>query len=405
LVLADVGVKPQTIEALNCITKSEVPFIVAINKIDKAGINLDKIKQNLAENEILVEGWGGTVPVVAISAKTGTGVPDLLEMITLQSDMEELCGNPSIPAEGFVIESNLSPKQGISATLVIKNGSLKTGMFVAAEDSYAPVRSIENYLGQNISEASFSSPVRIVGWNVQPRVGNEFKTFSKKEDALQFVTENSSKKNEENPIAASCNCALFEVVVKADTLGSLDAVEHELKKLGNEKIMVRIISKEVGAISENDIKTAKTKKSLVLGFNVNIDKCAEALAMRDGIEIKVYKIIYDLVDYVKAKIKEATPVETVETTTGSSKILKTFSQNKDKQVIGCRMEEGEIKTGSTVKIYRREALIGSGKVKELQTQKIKVSLVKEGQEFGAMVESKIELTPGDVLKATLMIEK
>jgi translation initiation factor IF-2 len=395
VVSAEDGVKPQTLEALDCINKNSMPFIIALNKIDRPGANVDKIKQNLAENNVLVEGWGGTVPIVSISAKTGQGVEDLLEMIALQSDVLELKGDSNVPAEGFVIESHLNPKQGISATLIIKNGCLKTGMFVATEESFAPVRSIE---------ACFSSPVRIVGWSAGPKVGNEFKTFLKKEDAIKFAEESACAKERECDGVAD-ERAVWGVVVKADTFGSLDAVEHELKKLENEKIAVKIISKDVGAISEKDIKTAKIKRSPVLGFNVSMDRSAEGLALRDGIEVKTYKVIYDLVDYAREKIKEATPVKTVETITGSAKILKIFSANRDKQVVGGRIEEGEIKSGSVVKIFRRDSLIGSGKMKELQIQKIKTDVVKEGQEFGMMVESKIELVPGDFLKATTMVQK
>jgi translation initiation factor IF-2 len=405
VVSAEDGVKPQTIEALNCITKDSMPFIVALNKIDRAGANIDKTKQDLAENGVLVEGWGGTVPVVAISGKTGEGVPDLLEMIALQSDIEELKGDHSVLAEGFVIESDLNPKQGISASLIIKNGTLKTGLFVATTGAYTPVRAIENYKGEILSQASFSSPVKIVGWNAQPQVGYQFKTFSKKEEAMEFAAKNFDLKIKEDQKIIPSGGAFLEVVVKADTFGSLNAVEHELRKLGNEKIMVKIISKGIGAITERDVKTAGIKNSLVLGFNVGVDKSAEMLAQRDNTEIKMFTIIYELVDYAKDKIKENTPVETIKTVTGLVKIIRIFSKNKDKQVAGGRTEEGEIKSGSIVEISRRDSFIGNGKIKELQIQKIKTDVVKEGQEFGMMIESKIELAPGDILKATSLIKQ
>jgi translation initiation factor IF-2 len=406
VVSAEDGVKPQTIEALNCITKSGMPFIVALNKIDRAGANADKTKQDLAENGVLVEGWGGTVPIVSVSAKTGDNVPEFLEMIALQSDLEDLKGNPTILAEGFVIESDLNPKQGISATLIIKNGSLKIGLFVATAGAYAPVRAIENYKGENLSEASFSSPVKIVGWNAQPMVGYQFKTFSKKEEAVEFAAKNINLEAKESPKNFPTSSAAFlEVVVKADTFGSLNAVEHELIKLGNEKIAIKIISKGIGAITEKDLKTANIKSSLILGFNVGADKSTEMLALRDNTEIKTYKIIYELVDYVREKIKEQTPIETVKTITGSVKVLRIFSKNKDKQVAGGRVDEGEIKIGSVIEISRRDILIGTGKIKELQIQKIKTGVVKADQEFGMMIESKIELVPGDILKATSLIKQ
>lgn len=404
VVSSEDGVKPQTLEALGCIRKDSMPFIVALNKIDRAGSNIERVKQNLAENEVLVEGWGGSVPSVPISAKTGENIPDLLEIIALQADMEELKGDPKAKAEGFVIESSLNPKQGISATLIIKNGTLKTGMFVAAGGAYAPVRGIENFKGENIKEATFSSPVKITGWTAVPTVGSQFETFSTKDDAVEFAskTDGQEFKSSNN---TSSNCACLAVVVKADTFGSLDAIEHELKKLGNDKIQIKIITKGIGAITEKDIKTAGIKGSLILGFNVEADKSSESLAMREGIEIKTYKIIYELIDYLKERLKAETPVQMVETTTGAVKILRVFSKNKDKQVVGGKVSEGEIKLGSSVKIFRREAQIGEGKIKEMQAQKIKTDLVKEGEEFGLMVESKIEITQGDILVATTMIKQ
>jgi translation initiation factor IF-2 len=405
VVSADDGVKPQTIEALKCIRTDAMPFIVAINKIDKNGVNVDKIKQNLAEHDVLVEGWGGSVPVVPISAKTGENIDELLEIIALQVDLEELKGESSLGAEGFVIESNLNPKQGISATLIIKNGTLKIGSFVASDSCYAPVRTIENFMGSQIKEATFSSPVKITGWNNLPIVGRNFKTFDSKDGAMEYAQKTTIKPTNENNLTVPSGCACLTLIVKADTTGSLEAVEHELGKLDNEKIVVRIISKGVGPIIESDIKTAGIKKSLVLGFNVEFAKGTDMLALRDHIEVKLFKIIYELIDYVKEKMKAATPVSKVEAITGSAKIIRPFSKNKDKQVIGGKVEEGEIKSGSTVKIFRRDALLGEGKIKEIQSQKIKTNSVKEGDDFGLMIESKIEITQGDVLKAVSLIEQ
>ena len=188
-------------------------------------------------------------------------------------------------------------------------------------------------------------------------------------------------------------------------MGSLDALEHELQKLSNEKIVVKIISKGIGAITEKDIKTANIKKSLVLGFNVSLDKSAEILGLRDHTETKTYKIIYELVDYVREKLKAETPVEMVETVTGGARIIRVFSKNKDKQVVGGKVEEGEIKSGSMVKIIRRDAEIGEGKIKELQMQKIKADIVAEGGDLGMMIESKIDIAEGDRVRATSLIKQ
>lgn len=405
VVSAEDGVKPQTLEILKCLRADQIPFIVALNKIDKPGVNIDKIKQNLAENDVLVEGWGGTIPIVPVSAKTGQNIDELLEVITLQADIEGFKADPNILASGFIIESNLNPKQGISATIIIKDGTLKLGSFIASQGSVAKVKSIENFRGENVDNATFSSPIKTVGWDNIPLVGKEFVAFDSKDEAFAFaqskINESVAKTNKELKEGS----VYLDLIVKADTSGSLEAVEYELQKLNTEKMAVRIISKGIGTIGEKDVKTAGIKKNLIIGFNVSIDKGSEALALRDNIEIKNFKIIYELTDFIKEKIKTETPVSKIEVMTGKAKILRTFSKNKDKQVIGGRVNEGEIKIGSTVKIVRREALVGEGKIKELQVQKIKTDLAKNDQEFGMMIESKIDLVEGDFLQAMSWVKE
>lgn len=396
------GVKPQTIEALKCINNDKLPFIVAITKIDKPGANIDKVKQSLAEQEVFVEGWGGTVPVVPLSSKTGEGVEDLLEMISLQADLENFVGDTSKKASGFILESNLNPNTGISSTLIIKEGSMAIGMYVATRGAYTPIRNMVNSGNVQIKEAHFSTPIKIVGWNNPPFVGSEFMTFDNKDDAIKYAEESNKQKEEDHSFVAE---TYFPIIIKTDAFGSLDAVIHELEKLNTPKIAIKIVSKGVGAITETDIKTANIKKSLVVGFNVSADKSAESLALREHTDVKTYTIIYELVDYVKVKLKEATPVETVETMTGRLKIIRVFSKNKDKQVVGGRVEEGEIKLNSTVRILRRESVIGEGKIRELQVQKIKNDTATEGQECGLMIESKIELTPSDQIQAISLIRQ
>ena len=402
VVSAEDGVKPQTLEALGCIKNDDLPFIIALNKIDKPGSNIDKTKQNLAENEIFVEGWGGTVPVVPISAKNGQGIPDLLEMIILQADLLDLKGETRILAHGFVIESNLDPKKGISASLIIKNGSLKKGQFIATEGAFSPVRNIENFKGESINEASFSSPIRVVGWSNPPIVGSEFTSFKTKKEAEEFASIENFKeqvgKTEEN------NTKSLNVVIKADTIGSLDAIIYELNKLKNDKIYIRIIGQGVGNITEKDVKTAFAGKSYLIGFNVTSDKNAEVLSLRDGIEIKKFNIIYDLKDWISKRLQEATPVEMIEVITGEAKILKTFSTSKYKHVAGGKVLMGEIKVGDNIKIFRRENEIGEGKMKELQSQKVKTSGVLEGSEFGMMLESKLEIVTGDLIKSVSKVK-
>ncbi len=404
VVSAEDGVKPQTIETLEVIKKNNTPYIVAITKIDKPGANIDRTKQSLAENEVLVEGWGGDVPSVPLSSKTGEGVNDLLDIILLQADMLELTGNPDIGATGIVIESNMDQKRGIRATLIIKDGQFEIGKFIATIGAFAPIRFIENFLGEQITKATFSSPVQVVGWSNMPAVGSEFKIFDTKKEAEEFAQKQDF--NTFNLQETNLNSETeLPIIIKTDTQGSLDAVIGELRKISNEKIGVRVISKGIGLVNETDIKNALTSKAMIIAFNVPADKNAGVLALREKVLIHTYKIIYELIDFMKRALLEATPKEKVEVISGKAKILKSFSTNKDKHVLGGRVDEGELKQGDLIKIIRREAHIGDGKVKELQKQKIKTGSVLEGQEFGVTLESKIEIVPGDYIFASSFITR
>jgi len=308
VVSAEEGVKAQTLEALKCIRESKTPFIVAINKIDKPAANVEKIKQNLLENEVYLEGLGGDVPFVPVSAKTGEGIPELLDMMILVADLEELSGDESKNAEGIVIESNLDRQKGISASLVIKEGALKSGMFVVAGDSISPVRIMEDFLGNQIKEAVFSSPIRIVGFNKVPQVGAKFSSFNKKKDAEKAVAENDNKTDDidldTDDLESDTESIELPVVLIADVLGTLDAIEHEFKKLKNDSVKIKIIKRSVGRISEDDIKTATGKTgTLVIGFNTKIDGPAETLANRLEIEVKTFDIIYKITEWLKEVIK------------------------------------------------------------------------------------------------------
>lgn len=417
VVSAEDGVKTQTLEALKCIKEEKLPYIVAVNKIDKPNADLNRTIQSLSENEIYIEGYGGDVPYVAISAKTGEGVPELLDMMLLVSEMEQLRGDPAKPAEGIVIESNVDSKKGISATLIIKDGTLETGMSVAAGDSFSPVRLLENFKGEKIKEAVFSSPVIIVGWNKIPKVGSAFKAFEKKKDAEEYSTAQTSahirkapaKKSgaavgeKENPESEK---VLIPLVIKADTAGSIEAIEYEISKVETEKVRPEIISSSVGNINESDVKSAMSSAgSFLVGFNVKTDTSAKNLAERNSLGILVFDIIYKVKEWLEERIKEKTPKEEVEETKGIAKIARVFSKNKDKQIVGGKVESGSLLVGGNVKIKRRDAEIGTGKVRELQQQKVKASEVREGYEFGAMVESKTEIAPGDRIELFQIVQK
>lgn len=416
VVSAEDGVKTQTVEALKQIREQNIPFVVAINKIDKPNTDLNRTKVSLAENDIYVEGFGGDVSCVPVSAKTGQGIDELLEVVFLATDLQELKGNPSVPAKGIVIESKLDPRKGISATLIIKDGTLRVGDFVVAGGSMATVRGMDSDTGARLSEATFSTPVNITGWSEIVPAGAEFQTFEKKDDAVTAAAEFSVKAKEARGAAgaggapmmneAGNEIATLPLIIKADTHGSVEAIRYEIGKIKNDRIRPKIVSEGVGAIGEGDVKTANgNKKAYVLGFNTKPDSPAKILAERDGISIELFSIIYKLTERVEVLLKENTPKMMVDEVTGSARILRTFSRQKDKQIIGGKVDEGFLATGQIVKIIRREAEIGTGRVRGMQQAKKDVNQVDAGNEFGVVVESKFEIAVGDVLRAFQTIEK
>lgn len=401
VVAADDGVKPQTMEALKCIKEASLPYIVAINKIDKEGADIEKTKANLTENGIYLEGYGGDVPQAAISAKTGKNIEDLLELIGLIAELEDFKGDTEKMAEGGVLESNLDSKKGIVATLVIKDGMMEKGMFVASSGSLAPIRMMEDFLGKQIDKAEFSSPVRIIGWNELPKVGSVFKTFKTKKEAEQYAKESQINNVVSNGDTSSDSGEkiVVPIIIKADTAGSSEALIHEIKKLEGEQIHFKILHSGIGVISENDVKTAMiNEKAVVVGFNVKADNPALNLAEREKVTIKTFDIIYKVTEWLKTDLKDLLPKVEVEEITGKASIIKIFSKNKDQQVIGGKVSEGLIRKGETFRITRRGSVIGTGRVRGLQHRKAETDEVKEGLEFGSLVESRMDVSAGDILE-------
>lgn len=400
------GVKPQTLEVYKYIKDSGLPYIVAVTKMDKPAADLDRTKQNLAENEIYVEGYGGDITCVPLSAKTGQGVDDLLEIIALQAELLELKGEKDALGSGIIIESRLDPKRGITAVAIIKNGTVSKGTFAASGTSLTPLRFILNAEGEQVEELSFSSPVQIIGWDKIPQVGKEFRTFLKKDQAQEYIEEEKKKEKPVTRTAVAEDMTTLPLVIKADTAGSLEAIENEIGKLSRERIVPKIISSGVGTINENDVKLAiSTPGTIIFGFHTKTDSSALALAERSSVTISTYTIIYELTDRVSELLTEREPRIEVEETIGTAKVLKLFSASKGKQVLGARVLTGKISLNASLKIMRREAEIGKGKLRELQQGKVAATEVLEGTEFGAMVESKLDLAPGDVMEAIVMVTK
>ncbi len=404
IVSAEDGVKPQTVEAYKTIIGSKIPYIVAINKIDKPGANVEKTKTELAENEIYLENYGGSIPFAEISAKSGAGIDNLLSLILILAEMENFTYDPSLPATGAVIEANLDSKRGIQATLIIKNGTMGKGMTVVVEKSMCSTRIIENFLGKSVDSATCSSPVRLVGFDKMPDIGAQFQTFGKKSDAVDCV-ENCKPKNE-NAKTENSGKKIIPIIIKADVSGSLEALEKEIMKIKSDSAEFKIVGRGAGPIGESDIKNVSSGESgIVIGFNVKADGSATELAENRGIVISYFNIIYKMTEWLEVEMENRRPkVETTEIT-GRTKILKAFSRTKEKQILGGKVTEGSIALDSVVKIIRRENEIGRGRIVNLEKAKSKTSLVEEGTEFGMMIESKIEIVAGDILESFSLVQK
>jgi translation initiation factor IF-2 len=405
VVSAEDGVKAQTIEALHTIRNAKIPFIVAINKIDKPGANIEKAKLMLAEHEVLVEGYGGSIPWVAVSAIAGTGVDDLLETILLVADLEELRATPQALAEGIVIESQMDPKRGMSGTIVVKNGTLKRGQFVVAGNAITTTRIMENFLGKTIEAADPGTPVRLVGFDKLPEVGIPIVVFDKKRAAEDYIEELTTAVQTAESSAHDPEQKVVPIIIKTDVYGTAEAVEREIKKMQVEGLRIKIIGKGIGSIAENDIKLAQSdKETIILGFNVDLDPRGRDMNEKVGATVETFTIIYKLTEWLEAELEKRRPRKEHREVIGTAKVLKTFSQTKERQVLGCRVESGSIQSGAQVTIIRRDFPIATGKVVELQQAKQKVKEVLEG-ECGLMVECKNDIAPGDMLEAVVFVTK
>ncbi len=405
VVSAEDGVKPQTLEALKSIRDAKRPFVVAITKIDKPNANVERVKANLIENEIYLEGMGGDVPYVPISSKSGEGIPQLLDILLLVADLAELRADPRAPASGVVIEAHRDPKRGIAATLIVKDGTLASGSFVIAGAAYSPVRIMENFLGKPAKKIVAGTPARIIGWSELPEVGSPFTAVEKKKEAEEITKTERLAMKKKTPVSASEGEKLrLPIVIKADTAGSLEAIEHELAKFSHERITMKIVERGVGPVSEADVKALGTEKGIIVGFNSPVESAAKILAERDGVEVATFDIIYKLSEWLAEKLTTAAPKVDVEESSARLKVLRKFNTTKDKHVIGARMEEGAIALGDQVKIIRQKLEVGKGKITNLQQQKVDVKKVTDG-EFGAEVQSKIEIMPGDELQSFVVVKR
>ncbi len=402
VVSAEDSVKAQTLEAYNTIIESKTPYIVAINKIDRPNANIEKTKMDLVEKGIYLEGLGGDIPFVLISAKAGTGIDDLLSMIILVADLNEFKANPQLNASGVVIEAKREPQRGISATCVIKNGTLKSGMFVACGEAIVTTRILENFKGLPIKEATFSSPIKLIGFESMPEVGNIFQSFKTKKEAENYVEKikEENLNNKSNEKHETTTGKIIPIIIKTDVSGTIEAIEKEISKLNTPELSFKIITKGVGAINESDLKMGNVnKESVIVGFNTKLDNGARDLNETLKVRVETFNIIYKLIDWLKEIVEERRPRQETIEVIGSLKVLKTFGSTKGKHIVGGKVTIGKITYGSNIRIVRRDFEIGTGKIVELQVNKIKSKEVQEGSDCGLQVETKMEIAAGDVLEA------
>jgi translation initiation factor IF-2 len=340
---------------------------------------------------------GGDIAWAPISAKTGQGVDELLDLVVLTADIAEFTTDTSALATGSVIEGKLDGKRGNTATLIIKNGTIASGTFVVAGTSFAPVRIMEDWSGKSIKEANASEAIGIIGWNEVPKVGDAFVNVATKKEAEALVLANKAQPTK--AVEYDSNLPTIPLLIKADVLGTIDAIVHELEKCKSDRVTVRVIGTGVGPISANDVQNVSaTKNAIIVGFNVKPERAATDLADRLGVEIETFNIIYKLSEWLSEALKSRTPKLEVERITGKAKVLKHFSSQKNAHVLGAKMVEGTLSLNQRVRITRRDIDLGKGILKNLQQMKSNVKAITEG-EFGMQLDSKVEVAAGDILEA------
>ena len=395
VVAADDGVKPQTKEALEAIKKAGIPFIVAINKIDKTSADIERVKGTLAEAEVLVEGWGGTVPCVPISAKSGEHVDELLNTVLLAAELEELTAELDVPAEGVILEAHLDSRRGPTATILVTNGTLTRGSFILCGETFAPVRIFESVNGEAIEKAGPSTPVRVAGFNEVPRVGTLMKTFeSKAELEKDFKVIEALKRKKEVAKAGEVG-----ILVKADVIGSLEALEAEFKKIIPEGLEVTIFDGGVGEIGEADVKLiSAAKRAIIIGFHTKVKSNILELAERLKVEVKLFNIIYEAIDWTKERFDELRPRKIMRVPTGKMIVLKVFKSNSHGRVVGGRVREGRVPKDAQFEVLRGDEVVARGHIKGLQKNKAEAEELVEGNEGGLLVEVSRAIEERDVLQ-------
>ena len=417
VVAADDGIMPQTIESINHAKAAEVPIIVAINKMDKPTANPDKIKEQLTKYDLICEEWGGDTIIVPISAKTGMGLDELLEMVLLTAEVQELKANPNRRAKGTVIEARLDKNRGPIATLLVQNGTLKQGDIVIAGTAVGRVRVMTNDKGRTVKTAGPSIPVEITGLAEVPAPGDEFNAVTDERMARELVEQRKQAAKDaaanamqkvtlDNLFAKMQEGEMKELalIVKADVQGSAEAVKASLEKISNEEVRVRVIHTGVGAINESDILLASTAGAIIVGFNVRPDAGAQASAQRTAVDMRFYRVIYDAIDEIESAMKGMLAPKFEEVVIGHAEVRQTYKVSSVGTVCGCMVKDGKITRDAQVRILRDNIVIHEGEVGSLQRFKDAVKEVSAGYECGMSIAKFNDIKEGDVFECFAMQE-
>lgn len=414
---ADDGVMPQTREAINHIKAANVPLVVAINKIDKQGANPDRVRQQLSELGIYTEGWGGDVGAVEISAKSGLGVEDLLERVLLEAEMQELKADPTANPEGVVIEARLDKGKGPVATVIVKEGTLKGGDIVLFNTAWGKTRALFDWAGKQLKKATPSTPVEILGLDDVPNPGEKFKVVKTEREARDAILDFKAKEREAsaNNKKASLEDLYsnleegqlphLKLVVKCDVQGSLEALCGSLEKLATNEVGVSIVNRGVGRISESDVMLASASNAVVIGFNVRPDNNAKRIAELNGVEIRIYNVIYDVIDDVKAAMSGLLKPVLREETLGEVEIRRIFKIPKIGKIAGSHVTRGTVKRTAKVRIIRDGIVVWDGKISSLKHEKDEARELKAGMDCGISFEGYQDFEEGDILEVYEVIEE
>uniref|UniRef100_UPI0026136320 translation initiation factor IF-2 n=1 Tax=uncultured Flavonifractor sp. TaxID=1193534 RepID=UPI0026136320 len=415
VVAADDGIMPQTVESINHAKAANIPVIVAINKMDKPEANPERIKEQLTKYELVPEEWGGDTIICPISAKTGEGIENLLEMVNLTAEMQELKANPNRSAHGAVIEARLDKGRGPVATLLVQNGTLHQGDVIIAGTAVGRVRAMTNARGEKLTEAGPSVPVEIIGMGEVPGAGDDFHAVDDERMARELV----EQRKHEQKMAASAPVGkvsledLFSqikqgemkdlnIIVKADVQGSAEAVKASLEKISNDEVRVRVIHCAVGAINESDVMLATTSNAIIVGFNVRPDSNAKETAARNKVDMRMYRVIYDCINEIETAMKGMLAPKFKEVDLGQAEVRNVFRITGVGMVAGCYVTEGKMQRGAQMRLLRDNVVIYDGSIASLQRFKDSVKEVAQGYECGITFEKFQDIKEGDVIEAYLM---